>query len=488
MWARRPILPPAPESSDPELDARIHELRQAVEQQTLAKAEAEQRVVVVRAAVEAARRVIALTEKLERDITKLSAEHADDFEKIGMRFENVVSLTIKRDDVRKRERELVGKLTILRASMDEDRAESLAGKLSKSREELKRAEDALSAPLQVYQSAKQAHSDFRKSLGDVIGSKESRDTIRNLMYRLASMKESAPQELSSLETKRLQKARELFDTLSGHIGLLRELYAPVQEFVDAHPPTDDAFRVAFTASLEASEFAKGLSSHVAHNKRGSFYGAEQALSRLQELQSGTDFNDWNSVASFLTSVSNSLHADMRPGENGAPRQVSEQIRPGGTVAGLYDFLYHLDYVRYRHHLTMGGRPLGQLSPGEKGALLLVFYLLVDQSDCPLLIDQPEENLDNQSVFKVLVPFIREARRKRQVILVTHNPNIAVVAGAEQVIFCEMDKQDGFRLTYATGALENPAMNQHVLDVLEGTRPAFTSRDDTYQVSAHPKRG
>ena len=113
---------------------------------------------------------------------------------------------------------------------------------------------------------------------------------------------------------------------------------------------------------------------------------------------------------------------------------------------------------------------GLLSPGEKGALLLVFYLLVDRSDCPLLIDQPEENLYNQSVFKVLVPFIREARRRRQIFLVTHNPNIAVVAGAEQVIFCQMDKRDGSRLSYVSGALENPQMNQHALDVLEGTRP------------------
>jgi len=136
---------------------------------------------------------------------------------------------------------------------------------------------------------------------------------------------------------------------------------------------------------------------------------------------------------------------------------------------------------------MGGRVLGELSPGEKGALLLVFYLLVDRSDCPLLIDQPEENLDNQSVFKVLVPFIKEARRRRQVILVTHNPNIAVVAGAEQVVFCSMDKKDGHRLSYATGALESLGMNRHVLDVLEGTRPAFASRGDTYRVSESPRR-
>ena len=136
---------------------------------------------------------------------------------------------------------------------------------------------------------------------------------------------------------------------------------------------------------------------------------------------------------------------------------------------------------------MGGRALIQLSPGEKGALLLVFYLLVDRSECPLLIDQPEENLDNQSIYKILVGFIKEARRRRQVILVTHNPNIAVVSGAEQVIYCKMDKSNGYRLSYTSGALENLEINKHVLDVLEGTRPAFNSRERTYLVSEEPRR-
>ena len=488
IWARRPALPPTPDSSDPELDASINTLRRTLDEQRTAKATAEQRLLEVRAGVEAARRVLALIEKLERDIARLAAEHADDLRRIGLAFEQVITVSVKRDDVVKRELELVTELSTLRASLDETNADGLAGKLAKTSAELKEAEDRLSAPLQVYQSAKHARREFRETLRSVIGSEESRDSIRNLMYRLSYLNDEAAQELHELEGARLDKAEQLFEAKSGYMKLLRELYAPVQEFVDAHPPTDEAFRVAFSASLEASGFASGFLSHVANNKKGSFHGTEQALGRLKDLEGGTDFNDWDSVKDFLARVSESLRVDMRPGEGGARRQVGDQTRPGSTVAELYDFLFHIDYVRYRHHLTMGGRPLGKLSPGEKGALLLVFYLLVDRSDCPLLVDQPEENLDNQSVFRVLVPFIKEARRRRQVILVTHNPNIAVVAGAEQVIYCEMDKQDGYRLSYMTGALENPVMNQHVVDVLEGTRPAFSSRDETYQVSANPKRG
>jgi predicted ATPase len=57
---------------------------------------------------------------------------------------------------------------------------------------------------------------------------------------------------------------------------------------------------------------------------------------------------------------------------------------------------------------------GELSPGERGTLLLIFDLLIDRRDVPLIIDQPEDNLDNQTVYDMLVACLREARRRRQV--------------------------------------------------------------------------
>lgn len=57
----------------------------------------------------------------------------------------------------------------------------------------------------------------------------------------------------------------------------------------------------------------------------------------------------------------------------------------------------------------------------------MFYLLVDKDDTPLIIDQREENLDNQTIFKILLACIKRAKRKRQVIMVTHNPNLTSLA-------------------------------------------------------------
>ena len=486
IWAKRPAIPKAPKSSDPELDKKIQELRGKVEQLMLKKADAEKRIIATRAAVEAARRVLAIIDRLEKNLARLSTESVEDFSKIGLEFGKVISLDVKRELVKCRETELTSELGRLRVSVDPENAESHTAMLEESRKELKIVEAELSAPLQAYKSDQDTRSKFIKSIRELIGSAEISDTIRFLRARLAILRDSAPAKLAGLENARMARAKELFAAVAGHVDLLEEFYAPVQGFVDRYPPTDDSFRVAFSASLEAIQFEEELSSRVAHNRRGSFYGAEQSHQRLEELIRDVDFNEWSSVEAFLKSVTDAFHFDKRAGENSARRQVSEQIRPGRTVAELYDFLYHLTYIRYKHQLTMGERPLNLLSSGEKGALLLVFYLLIDQSDCPLLIDQPEENLDNQSVFKTMVPFMREARRRRQVFLITHNPNIAVVAGADQVIFCAMDKRDGFRLSYVSGALENPEINQHVLDVLEGTRPAFSNRGKTYRISAYNK--
>lgn len=112
--------------------------------------------------------------------------------------------------------------------------------------------------------------------------------------------------------------------------------------------------------------------------------------------------------------------------------------------------------------------------------MLLFYVLVDTSSNPLVIDQPEENLDNQTVFNALVLAIKEARKRRQIVIVTHNPNLAVVCDADQVIYAHLDKKDANKVTYECGSIENPAINRRIIDVLEGTRPAFDNRDSKYQ--------
>jgi predicted ATPase len=152
---------------------------------------------------------------------------------------------------------------------------------------------------------------------------------------------------------------------------------------------------------------------------------------------------------------------------------------------LFTFLYGLEYLSPRYFLKWQEKELSVLSPGERGSVLLFFYLLIDKSEQPLVIDQPEGNLDNHTVAKHLVQCIRQARNRRQVFIVTHNPNLAVVCDADQVIYASIDKEDGNTVSYSSGALENPAMTRHATDVLEGTKEAFDMRGGKYLIADLP---
>jgi len=164
--------------------------------------------------------------------------------------------------------------------------------------------------------------------------------------------------------------------------------------------------------------------------------------------------------------------------------VTDQLRKGETPVSVYDYLYSLSFLTPRYTLRYVGHEIHQLPPGERGLLLLVFYLLIDKDDMPLVIDQPEENLDPKSVFDDLVPHFREARKRRQIIIVTHNANLVVNTDADQVIVASSQPAQPGKLpdiSYESGSLENPDIRNKVCEILEGGERAFLERERRYRL-------
>lgn len=145
-----------------------------------------------------------------------------------------------------------------------------------------------------------------------------------------------------------------------------------------------------------------------------------------------------------------------------------------------NYLYSLDYLDATYNLKVGEKNLTELSPGERGIILLIFYLALSKDNIPIIIDQPEDNLDNQSVYSKLVDCIKFAKKRRQLIIVTHNPNIAVACDAEQIIHCNLDKRNN-EFCYTSGSIENLLIKNKVVDILEGTEPAFNLRKLKYNI-------
>lgn len=124
-----------------------------------------------------------------------------------------------------------------------------------------------------------------------------------------------------------------------------------------------------------------------------------------------------------------------------------------------DWLTNADHVRIRYGIEYDGVDVERLSPGTRGIVLLLLYLSIDQNDDrPLIIDQPEENLDPKSIFDELVGRFADTRMRRQVIIVTHNANLIVNTDVDQVIVAEAGPHrpgELPRLTYSTGGPREP---------------------------------
>ena len=112
-------------------------------------------------------------------------------------------------------------------------------------------------------------------------------------------------------------------------------------------------------------------------------------------------------------------------------------------------------------------------------MLLLLYLALDEADDrPLIIDQPEENLDPKSIFDELVGLFLKAKSKRQVIMVTHNANLVVNTDADQIIVAQAGLHAAGQLptiSYLSGGLETADIRKAVCDILEGGERAFKER-------------
>lgn len=123
------------------------------------------------------------------------------------------------------------------------------------------------------------------------------------------------------------------------------------------------------------------------------------------------------------------------------------------------------------------RPLRELSPGQRCSAILPLLLL--SGDYPLVIDQPEENLDNRLIRQVIVNILASMKLRRQVIIATHNPNLPVLGDAEQCVVLQASGRDLSKLV-AVGSLDSPQVARYITDIMEGGREAFQYRQSIYQ--------
>jgi predicted ATPase len=288
----------------------------------------------------------------------------------------------------------------------------------------------------------------------------------------------ARERARQLQTEREEAYGRAFDALVGEQAVLEELYAPLMVRLRAASGSLSklSFSVARVANVEqwATEAEEGL---IDLRKAGPFKGKgtllEKATTVLKSAwETGTS-------ADVVAAMSKFRHLYQKDLLDHSPVADTDQAEFRAWLKRFAQWLFSTSHINIRYGIAYDGIDIRKLSPGTRGIVLLLLYLALDDEDGrPLVIDQPEENLDPKSVFDELVPLFVAAKSSRQVIMVTHNGNLVINTDADQIIVAEAGAHSHGELppiSYFSGGLENVLIRKAVCDILEGGEGAFQER-------------
>lgn len=305
---------------------------------------------------------------------------------------------------------------------------------------------------------------------------EETNTLNRLNERLQDCEE-ANKRIMSLSDQRHISYKKVFEAIVAEENVLRTLYMPLLTRLEGS--TSTLGKLSFSVSREANiahwaaEGEKFLDLRI----QGPFKGRGK-LRQIAEvaLKSAWECGDPETISNAMDEFIKNYRDDFL---EHSPVPKEEQANYREWAKKLSKWLFGTNHITIHYSIDYDGTDIRKLSPGTRGIVLLLIYLALDEGDDrPLIIDQPEENLDPKSIFDELVQLFLSAKQKRQVILVTHNANLVVNTDADQVIVASVGPHQPGELppiSYITGGLENSHIRKAVCDILEGGSRAFQER-------------
>ncbi|KRN78110.1 TrlF family AAA-like ATPase [Weissella minor] len=169
---------------------------------------------------------------------------------------------------------------------------------------------------------------------------------------------------------------------------------------------------------------------------------------------------------------------------------------GKSKDDLIKHFFSTNFYEYNYSVVYQGDEFQNMSPGKRSFVILKLILDFSDSKVPVLIDQPEDNLDNRSIYNELTQYLRRTKKVRQIIVVTHNPNVVVGADSENIIVAnktsmQYPNENDIEFDYINGSLEDNkssdsayflsqhSIQDHIFDILEGGKEAFKKRERKY---------
>lgn len=466
----------------------------------------------------------ALDEQLPGSATGVDQKVSDDLQKAR------TALQQKQDELAKVSRALT-RISSLPAAIEDYRGEiksgfvelvKTAGAVGISSEALAKLEPALSrdfdklvltrrAELEISSQALRGDpakidpdgttvADIEAQVGALEKKLATDDQLRNRMIALQTRRSKAETDLKRLEREvdRIEKEVEVelnsklaerwkqyllyFDTLAEERTTLEGLYEPVTKALGSDPKgAKVGFELHAKQGADHNDWLERGRALFDQRNSNLIFKQKDIRSRMDRLARAWSAGEKAAIRKELESFETDLI--------GGSGNVADELNSHASTSDVEDWLFSPEHVTVEYGLRYEGTDLSALSPGQRGIILLVLYLELGGNDTrPLIIDQPEGNLDNASIYESLVPYLRRARAKRQIILVTHNPNLVVGTDVDQVIVATA-KKDGAaehpRITYRSGGLEDAAgpdsIRELVCQLLEGGREAFKLRESKYAI-------
>lgn len=331
-----------------------------------------------------------------------------------------------------------------------------------------------------------------KSFDEKIAKNQKR--IEELDKNIKDIEETKKPLLPKKRTERDTAYKKYIALLQEEKQIMEDIYSPLKEKLNKES-IGEKNQIDFFARIElnVNEFFGKADKVVDFSRVGTYCRKGELLFKeIKSLAEKIEIGGESDVYSLITQLYKTFEES-----DGKPVEISNQLLKGKKRLDFYKWIFDVSDFKVNYSIKYQDTNIELLSPGKKGIVLLLMYLALDtESSIPLIIDQPEENLDNKSLYPHLVDYFKIAKKRRQIIIVTHNPNLVLNTDAEQIIVANFEAVPNTykaRITYISGAIENSYINkrlsipllqqgirEHGADILEGGKVAFVRRKDRYE--------
>lgn len=341
--------------------------------------------------------------------------------------------------------------------------------------------------------------DLEQQIGSELGT-ETAITAELRNNAKARLNKAQSEYASYQETYRL--FNESHDKRNDLVSKLREVNQKIFATRDKHKSTiverikviqDEQFKIDLV--LKQGNDRSDLVEHLTNSSFKPDYAGKQFKSQGLPLVMASKWNPLDLADVFLKNMTKELSGEIKKiGDDGSekkqaidqttsvsivnqncPFQEIESPKITRITKDRLERVFKIQEVRYddEFYITLNGKSIQHCSPGQRCSAMLPIVTLT--SEAPIVIDQPEDNLDNRLVSKAIFKILAKLKESRQIIIATHNPNIPVSGDAEQVLVLD---SEGSVKTF--GSIDSDPIVQDIIDLLEGGKEAFERRRRKYQ--------